>query len=40
MIKGCMRFKKIGVHEVMKDKEMEYGLQHKDGLGVWKEKGE
>ena len=39
-IKECMRFRKIGVHEVMKDKVMEDGLQHKDGLGVWKEKGE
>ena len=35
-----MRFRKIGVHEVVKDKEMEDGLQHKDGLGVWKEKFE
>ena len=35
-----MQFRKIGVHEVVKDKVMEDGLQHKDGLGVWKEIGE
>ena len=34
-----MQFRKIGVHEVVKDKEMGDGLQHKDGLGIWKEKG-
>ena len=35
-----MRFRKIGMHEVVKDKEMEDGLKHRDDLGAWKEKGE
>jgi len=33
-----MRFRKIGMDEVMKDKVMENGLRHKDGQSALKEK--
>ena len=33
-----MRFRKITVHEVVKDKLMENGLQHKDGQSALKKK--
>ena len=33
-----MRFRKITVHEVVKDKVMENELQHKDGQSALKEK--
>ena len=35
-----MLFRKIGMYGVMKDKEMEDGLQHRDDYGAWKEKCE
>ena len=37
-IKICMRLRKTGVCEVMKDNSMEDGLQHRDDQSVLKEK--
>jgi hypothetical protein len=36
-IKRCMRLRKIGMCEVMKDKSMEDGLQHRDEQSALKE---
>ena len=39
-IKGCMRIRKIGVCEVMKDKEMEDRPHHRDDQCALKERCE
>ena len=38
--KWCVQLRKIGVCEVMKDKEMEDGIQHRDDQSSLKENSE